>query len=330
MRDTGQITLGYSTHRLEALPFAAEWMRRHDVIVLEEPPDPGFEEMLQGRMDVDEYLGLSEHQFPLFGRGMCELLIEFRRQGKKLVQVEPYLAALHDIHEFFDGGGRPHDIGRGSLWHRVHDTEREWTGSLLAYYEKSARGPFDAVVQAVKDFATVDAARGRIRDELRAKALTALAGTGGSIYVETGATHFYLARELRRRLPPGGRLRRVYLMEPWVRRLCGKRRILGPGDLLTMIYTYRPGYDGRWVDLLAARSLIHVMLLFKEEQPAGGDDPAPHTRNEIECGRIVERLSYRDCRELYGRLRGRSGEESRAIAAEWSPCPAPSGPDGSV
>jgi hypothetical protein len=37
-----QITIGYSTHRMESLPFAAKLMAPHDTIVLEDSPTPGL------------------------------------------------------------------------------------------------------------------------------------------------------------------------------------------------------------------------------------------------------------------------------------------------
>jgi len=51
-----KITLGLSLHRPETVPFLADWMKQHDAVVLEEPPDEGFEQMLQGTLAVDDYI----------------------------------------------------------------------------------------------------------------------------------------------------------------------------------------------------------------------------------------------------------------------------------
>ena len=42
------ITIGFSPHRAEALPFMVRSMSRHQVIVLENPPDLNFTPMLNG------------------------------------------------------------------------------------------------------------------------------------------------------------------------------------------------------------------------------------------------------------------------------------------
>ena len=51
-----QVTLGLSIHRPEMTPLISDQMRRHDTIFLEEPPDIGFEQMLTGRLTVDDFL----------------------------------------------------------------------------------------------------------------------------------------------------------------------------------------------------------------------------------------------------------------------------------
>ena len=98
------ITLGLSVHRPEMIPIAAVLMRRHDAIFLEEPPAAGFEQMLEGSLDVDDYLLQLDLEYPEFSRNMCYLLQELKAAGKKIYQVEPFLEILAGIHDFFAEG----------------------------------------------------------------------------------------------------------------------------------------------------------------------------------------------------------------------------------
>ena len=104
------ITIGFSIHRSEVIDLTADLMRRHDVIFLEEPPANGLQEMLQGELSIDDYLLLTEVEYPDFSHRMCLLLRELYQDGKKIIQVEPFLEHLLAIHIFFSQGHRPRDL----------------------------------------------------------------------------------------------------------------------------------------------------------------------------------------------------------------------------
>ena len=110
----GRITLGLSVHRPEMIPIMAGLMKEHEAVFLEEPPAEGFEEMLAGTLSVDDYLWPMDVEYPLFSRAMCQRLRELKAEGKQIFQVEPFLAALLDIHDFFAEGGTPQDLPRDS------------------------------------------------------------------------------------------------------------------------------------------------------------------------------------------------------------------------
>lgn len=311
-----RITLAFSSHRPETLPYAAHHMRRHDLIVLEEPRNPDFERMLSKRLSIEDYLLDRDFEFPLFMRRSCELLRELSRQGKTILQVDPYMEILEGIHDFFEQGGTPEEIEPESLRHVVYQAERIWTGALLTYYERSAANRFQDTVSAVKAFARADAARGVVRDGLRGQRLTSVMNRPRkTVYIEAGYIHLALLRELRHRLPAGTLLKPVYLMEHVVRPVTGKRQAYSPGDRLTLLYTFRPGFEVKRADLLAARSIIHVKILQKEEFEES-DEPSPHTLNEIESNRMVENLSYEACEGLFRKIRSKRTEESREIVRQ--------------
>ena len=83
-----QVTIALSVHRPEMTPYISDQMRRHEAIFLEEPPDPGFKQMLAGRLAVDDYLAQLDVEYPTFSKNMCNVLQELKGQGKQIFQVE--------------------------------------------------------------------------------------------------------------------------------------------------------------------------------------------------------------------------------------------------
>jgi hypothetical protein len=310
------ITIGFSTHRPETLPFAARHMQQHEAIILEEAATPDFVQMLQGRVSIDDYLRETDFEFAEFSRLSCDLFRRLYQDGKRLFQVDPFMAYLNDIHDLFGNGGKPHDIDPGSDQGRVYAAERRWTASLLAYYEGCLTEPFDEVVELVKHFAREDAARGRFRDRLRAAAITDIIPAFSAVYIEAGTLHLPLLNQLIAMLPAGYRVRPVFLMAPVVRRLCERRQTLGPGDKLTLHYSYRPDYAASRAELLAARSLIHSKIQAKEEMQ-GTADEFPHTHDEVATTAMVERLSYADCEALYAQVKHATTAEALAIVQHY-------------
>jgi hypothetical protein len=299
---TPTITVAYATHRLETLPEADAWMRHHDAIVLEEPPDEDLAAVLEGRMATADYPALLDAQFPRFSRRLCDVLRAHKQRGAEILQVDPFLEVMAGIHDLFEQGGRPGDIDPGSLQGRVYSAEHAWTAALLDYYEASADARFETIIDKVKAFASKDARRGLLRDELRAAAVAKLVERHVSLYVETGAAHWVMPRALRRWVGERGYVQEVRLLENVMRGMAGGRMTHPPGDLLTRLFAFDPESDGECADLLAARSLIYVKLLEHEELEPG-DEPYPHTRDEVTANLMVAQLSFEDCRRLYRELR---------------------------
>jgi hypothetical protein len=307
-----RITVAFSSHRPETLPIAAEWMRRHDVVVLEEPPNEIFEGMIRGRVSIEDYLLTTDFEFPLFARRSCGLQRTLHAEGKTILQVDPFMERLSEIHDRFAEGCAPAQVEADRRHGEVYRAERRWTAALLRYYETAVRDEFDVVVAALQAFTRADAARGTLRDRLRAEALVRLLPPDRSVYVEAGGIHLRLVGELNSRLDPARSLVSLHLMEPVLKRLSGKRRYPGPGDKLTLLFTMRPEYRGPLADLLAARALVHVKILRKDEID-GEDGLFPHTRDEIECNRLVDDLSYEECGRLFERIRSLSITQARAV-----------------
>jgi hypothetical protein len=298
----GLVTVGFVSHHVEALPFIRKQMERHETLVLEEPSAPSFPGMLNGHLSVDDYLLEIDSEFPRFDRLMCGLLMEFHGMGRRIIQVEPYLERLIEIHERFADGKTVADVMASDSLRNVYRAERAATGALIAYYSKSVSASFSEVVEAVKIFARVDAGRLALRDRLRARAIASAADAGESILVEAGYIHYSLYRHLLNQMGVSWKVRVIFLLEPVIRELNGKRRNFGPGDILTLRYALNRHPSQALADLLAARSLIFIKLIETEELLPGAS-LAPHAEDEIRVGGIVDQLSFDDCENLFNTIR---------------------------
>ncbi len=63
-------------------------------------------------------------------------------------------------------------------------------------------------------------------------------------------------------------------------------------------------------DLLAARSLIYIKLLGKEELAPDPSRPTPHTDDELRACRLTAALMVEDCAALYPEIRRLSSGEA--------------------
>lgn len=296
------ITIGFSSHHVEALPYAREQMERNQTVILEEAPSPSFRQMLEGSISLDDYLLELDSGFPEFDRRMHRLLIEFHRQGKRILQVEPYLERLLRIHELFADGSTPDAVLGMTGLRDVYLAEKHATGALISFYALSMKAPFEEVVAAVKGFARADAARLVLRERLRARAIAELARPGESTYVEAGYIHYPLYRFLRQEIREREAIRVVFLLEAVVIKLGGRRRNLGPGDILTLHYAFDNKLPEASARLLAARSLIYIKLINKEEL-LPGESEAPHSEDEVMVNRLVDHLEFHQCRDLFDQIR---------------------------
>jgi hypothetical protein len=310
------ITIGFSSHQVEALPFIHRQMKRHQVIVLEEPPSPNFDGMLLGAISIDDYIMELDSGFPEFGRQMCILLRELHGEGKLIIQVEPYLERLLQIHEFLASGKTAEEISCKVEFREVYEAEKRATGALISYYSVSTTGAFSVVVEAVKGFARADALRLTLRERLRAMAIASEHKPGETMYVEAGYIHYPIYRYLRQEMGRSQQIKVVYPLAQVIRKLKGKRRNMGPGDILTLHYALHNTAMEELADLLAARSLIYIKLIQKEEL-FPGKSGTPHIEDEIKVNRLVDRLDFDHCRELFQRIRLSKQKEAVQLTQKY-------------
>jgi hypothetical protein len=312
-----QVSVGLSLHRPEMIPLISEAMRGHGAVFLEEPPAPGFDQMLRGELSIDDYLLPIDVEYPLFSRKMCDLLQDLYAQGKAIRQVEPFVESLVSIHEFFAEGHKPEDLDKNSVHFYVYRAERAATGALLAYYQTVGTGTFEKAIEAIIRFARADAARFRLRDSLRAQALVSLVQDYPSSYIESGLIHYQLWRLLRDRLPSHVRVQPLFLADAALKSMGAKGHLYGPGDQLTLLYIFHPTISQpEWERLFAARSMIYSKILEKQESDEEGEK-FPHLRDELACIQAVRQLSIDGCRHLFPLIRRASSSEARQLVAAF-------------
>jgi len=299
------------------IPFTAGLMKQHEAIFLEEPPAAGFEDMLAGTLSVEDYLRPIDVEYPAFSRAMCHLLRELKAEGKQIFQVEPFLVALLDIHDFFASGGTPQELQRDSLLVPVYLAERRATGALLAYYRTVMTGSFEESLEAIKQFARYDAARFRLRDSLRAQALERLIQLFRSAYIEAGVIHYSLWRLLQKRVSSSKDLRLVFLADQALSTIGRKGHLYGPGDQLTLLYIFHPDLNQpKREAVLAARALVYAKLITKNEI-AEASNTVPHLLDERACIQMTARLSLDDCRQLFPKVRRAGTHKAHEIVEDF-------------
>jgi len=297
-----RVTVALSHHRPEVVRIAADLMADHEAVFLEEPPTLELNGMLRGEIPVGDYVATLDTEYPEFSFRMAEVLKRLFANGKKILAVEPYLAHLIDIHEFFAEGGGPTDLQPDTPRYRVYQAEHAATGALLAFYEAAVRGSFSRVVETVKKFARQDALRFVLRDRLRTAELSKMVIDHTASYIEAGQMHYALWLYLRAELGAGFDVRPKFLPDLVNIPAGVNRRLYGPGDILTLIYIFHPGIQDIREDLLAARSLVYHKLEHKEEISDSHED-YPHAAHEMSILARVGQLSLSDCRRVYGLIR---------------------------
>jgi hypothetical protein len=306
------ITIAYSNHRPEALAYTASAMRRHPVVFLEEAPDPAFGAMLSGRLAIDAYVAELDTEYPEFSRLSCRMMRVLNSEGIRFEQVEPFVQRLLQVHDGFASGLTPEDIMGDGLLMPVYAAEKEATRTLIDFYASAAGQPFEDVLAALKAFAVADAMRFRLRDRLRADALALRLGHFPSCYIEAGTMHLWLRRCIKHRLGGIHDIHSLYPMAAAVKAVTGRSYLMGPGDDLTVIYIFNPRADSPRVDLLAARSLIFNKILIKTEI-LSANDTCPHTRDEWQALKKVNRMQRSDCETLFEQIRGVGTSQANSI-----------------
>lgn len=296
------ITVCYSTHRIETLDLTSQMMARHDVIILEEAFHPDFSRMLAGDISIEDHTLELDLGYPRFTREQYKLLCGFYKQGKEILQIEPYLERLTELQYFFADGHSPDEVEPGTVKFSVYQTEKKATGTLLEFYRKSKEKDFSKTLSIMNEFARADGARFLLRDKLRAQQILKTITPGKDVYVEAGTIHLELYLLLIKKLRGSWNIRTHSVDRELIQRLGRKGSLYSPGDSLTLQYMRgRKVKRNKW-ELLCAQSLIYSLIAVKDELDDANSD-YPHTNSDLDALQMAKQLSLEECEFLFTRIR---------------------------
>ncbi len=291
------LTIGLTPHRLEFLPATAALMANHQSIVLEEPPHPDLKAFLTGQLPSEAYIDEVEAGFPEYSKAAYQILKRLYRKGRTICQVEPYLEGVLLIQDLLAEGLKPEEIERLPGLGEIYQREHEATGALLEFYAAMGAS-FEELIERLKAFARADAKRLDTRDRMRAEALVKLLPKlPGPVFVEAGYIHLRLLHHLARfkRL---ARLQVKNLLLEATRAHGLTQFWPSPGDGLTSFYLLGGKHRRVSEDLLAARSLVYIKLIEKNELVPDPEEPFPHLHHELIWRVFVSQLDYAQCQAL--------------------------------
>jgi hypothetical protein len=309
------ITLLSSTHRPETLAMTECLLAEQQTIILEEPPHPDFLPMLQRQVDIEDYLLELDHEYPLFIREQYTFLQKQVETGVSVLQIEPYLEGLLQLQLFLAEDNTPADLDPDAPNYAIYQAERQATGLLIDYYQTVRKDSFIDILKALRAFAVVDAARFKLRDKLRARAIAEALGHAGPVGVEVGSMHLLLGPFLETYCSSEWKVKVENIDALILKKLGLSGSVFGPGDELTACYLLNKPLTVVEEMTLCARSLIHNKLILKEER-LGAAEEYPHARDEYHVNTFVSRLNLRRCRELFVLLRPLSTEKARKMVRE--------------
>ena len=265
--------------------------------------------MLDGKIAPEDHMLELDPAYPVFALRQYRLLQELKAAGKVIVQVEPFLEHLLEIQYFFAEGHSPADLDRETAKCAVYCCERDATGLLIEYYAAVKGNDFAKIIRSMKRFARADAIRFKLRDQLRADRIAGLLKKGFDVYVEAGSIHLALHRLLNSVWPAQRSMRIGFIERETMKSLGLTGNLFNPGDELTLSYVFEKNMSASRQDLLCAQSLIYAKLIRKEETQEG-DIAFPHLVNDLETVKVVRKLSFAACRELFFIIREKGMEEA--------------------
>jgi len=301
-----EIIVLFTSHRIELLQHFEDEAKKSDVIILEEPENENLISLLEGKISVEDYVNNLDTTFPLFAKYLGEMLINLTRMSKKILQIEPYLKTLEDIYKAIESN-EFEELAKNPEVEMVREIERKATGALIEYHETFLNGDFDALVEATIRFTKADAERFRVRDYMRAKKIAEIVSEekASRILIEAGHMHILLPEHLKRMLNNTNvKITTISLTEIAARK-SGIELVPNPGNELTRMYILGESVSEEMEKLLAARGLIYISLISKDEKIPTEDMPYPHLVEEVKVAKFVSKLSYDDCRAVFKKIWGR-------------------------
>ncbi|MEM0078734.1 MAG: hypothetical protein QW118_00680 [Nitrososphaerota archaeon] len=289
------VKIVFLAHRVEFLEMFDEEVRNSSTVILEEPENNMLKNFLNNSLSIDEYLRVIDTNFLLYSKHQLELLKKWHREGKTIIQAEPYLETIAYINSAIIAR-RYDECLKNEAIRNVIELERKTVKALIEYQEALMEKDFDLIVEKVIEFAKMDAERFKVRDYMRAEKISKIVNDE-RVVVEAGYMHIMLPRYLRKLKIDTVE---VNLLEKACRRI-GMKFLEAPGDILTKAFIEEKNLGGL-EKLLAAQSLIYISLLSKEEKASTKWEPFPHLKEELQIIENISKMNYEKCRETFYKL----------------------------
>lgn len=290
--DMPNIKVLFTSYRSEFLEDFEKEAMKYDTIILEEPPNNKLFEYFEGKITKNEYIQNLDTSFPRYTSLHLDLLKRLYEHDKKILQIEPYLEKLNRIYELIEKG----EVGGDKI---VRQIEGKVTKAWIEYQEAFVRRDFDKLVEKTIEFTKVDAERFRIRDGMRAEKIAEAIKsnlTGSNVLVEAGQIHILLPVSLKNK---GFKVSVKSIPNEVAKRL-GYVWMFNPGSELTIKYMLGEGIENE--KTIAARALVYISIIGKDEMLPSENERYPHLMDEIKVVSFVNRLNYEDCKKLFEKL----------------------------
>jgi hypothetical protein len=264
-------------------------------IILEEEKDEHFPKMLKGEITVPQYMRNIENSGRLypnteFSRRKYELLKELSREGVKVEQFEPKLDEATSI------------------------KEKEASTTIL-FMESFARARnFEDAVSCGIIFAKRYGDVIKVKDESRASGIAEKIKSGewrGDILIEAGSVHTNVKNILIEGFKGNKEISitSLYAQSKYVEEVFGKgtQEIYDPSHELRRAYAYGKKPDEERERLLAARFVVHHQM----------DKEGAPDRVEYEATRMINQLSYEECKQLFNKINQMNSEEAFKVVEDY-------------
>jgi len=276
-----KVIILYTAHTSAFLKQFKEFIDKNqpNLIVLEEDKKATFQQMLEGKISVKQYMQGYIYAMPQFTKKRYEFLVKLHKEKPeiKIEQFEP------------------------SIEMEVRNVIRNQINMDIAL--NIAKGDFEGAVRETINFAKSESDWLKVEEEMRAKGIAEKIRKGewkGCILVEAGATHTRVGHFLKKYLNDvdvsSFHLFKETIQEALKDRYGSQLHMLyPPPQELKRLYLSERKVSEEREKLLGARALILSMITSRNEEELGSVDII----KKIE---MVNKLSYEECRKLFNEI----------------------------